>query len=150
MPHFYLSLYDQRSFPSTYNTSLYRNSSIFAEFGYIILKKILIFGLSCDVELASTIVKVGLICPNYTILLRVLLVLVYLGPELAIFYILWRKKQLLCCNSSKVLFLLKGDDKNSLIYVNPKLVCGFFARVGSLLVVEGCMGNKLLSNWSCK
>ena len=95
MSHFYLSLYDQRSFPSAYNTSLYRNSSIFAEFGCIILKKILIFGLSCDVELASTIVKVGLICPNYTILLRVLLVLVYLGLGLAIFYMLWCKKRLL-------------------------------------------------------
>ena len=63
---------------------------------------------------------------------------------------LWRKKRLLCCNSSKVLFLLKGGDKNSLVYVNSKLVCDFFARFGSLLVVEGGMGNKLLSNWSCK
>ena len=110
----------------------------------------LLFGLSCDVELASTMVKVGLICPNHTILLRVLLVLVYLGPELAIFYMLWRKKRLLCCNSSKVLFLLKGGDKNSLVYVISKLVCDFFAKFGSLLVVEGGMGNKLLSNWSCK
>ena len=147
---FLFILYDQRFLPSTYNTPLYHNSSIFTEFGYIILKKRLLFGLSCDVELASTIIKVGLICPNYTILLRDLLVPVYLGPELAIFYMLWRKKRLLCCNSSKVLFLLKGGDKNSLVYVISKLVCGFFAKFGSLLVVEGGMGNKPLSNWSCK
>lgn len=135
---FLFILYDQRSLPSAYNTPLYHNSSIFTEYGYMILNKILLFGLSCDVELASTIVKVGLICPNYTILLRVLLFLVYLGPELAIFYMLWRKKQFLCCNSSKVLFL-KGGDKNSLVYVNSKLVCDFIARFGSLLVVEGGM-----------
>lgn len=48
---------------------------------------------------------------------------------------------------SKVLVLLEGGDKSSLVYVNSELMCDFFARFESLLVVEGGMGDKLLSNW---
>ena len=47
---------------------------------------------------------------------------------------------------SKVLVLLEGDDKNSLVYINSELMCDFFARFESLLVVEGGRGDKLLSN----
>lgn len=100
----------------------------------ITLGEILISGLSRDVELASTIIKVDLIYPNYAILLRVLLVLVYWGLELAIFYILW----------SKASFLLKGGDKSSLVYVNSKLMCDFFVRFKSLLIINGGIRNKLL------
>ena len=48
---------------------------------------------------------------------------------------------------SKVLVLFEGDDKSSLVDVNSELMCDLFARLESLLVVEGGMGDKLLSNW---
>jgi hypothetical protein len=44
-----------KSLLSTCNTYLYYNSDIFTKFRYIILRKILLFRLSYDVELAFTI-----------------------------------------------------------------------------------------------
>ena len=76
--------------------------------------------------------------------------IVYLSPKLTIFHILWGKERLLGRNSSKVSFLLKGGDKRSLTYINSELICDFFARFKSLLAIQGGVGNKLLSNWSCK